>query len=100
MVYRSALHPALLAQPQPRGSGNASCLQQTRIRTVCAGCCCLTDGLGLWPANSRFLGEGDLADSALHFQVNRGGGFSIRMVRVGGPAVGPAGGVVAGEATG
>src|SRR5207245_555632 len=46
MVYRSALHPALLAQPQPRGSGNASCLQQTRIRTVCAGCCCLTDGLG------------------------------------------------------
>jgi len=50
MVYRSALHPALLAQPQPRGPGSASCLQQTRIRTVCAGCCCLTDGLGVtWP---------------------------------------------------
>src|SRR5216684_9258835 len=37
---------ARFAQPQPRGSGSAWCLQQTRIRTVCAGCCYLTDGLG------------------------------------------------------
>ena len=38
---------ARFAQPQPRGSGSAWCLQQIRIRTVCAGCCYLTDGLGL-----------------------------------------------------
>src|SRR6266851_7099563 len=38
-------------------------------------------------ANSRFLGEGDLPDSAFHFQVNRRGGFSVSVVGVGVPVV-------------
>src|SRR5260370_31072431 len=37
------------------------------------------------PANSRLLGEGDLADSAFHFQVHRRGRFSVSVVGVGVP---------------
>jgi len=46
MVYWSARYAGRLAQPQPSSSGNASCLQQTRIRTECVTCRYLTDGLG------------------------------------------------------
>src|SRR6266581_5626960 len=38
---------------------------------------------GIAKANSRLLGEGDLADSAFHFQVNGRGRFSISIVGVG-----------------
>ena len=38
--------PANFAQPQTMSSGSASCPQQTRIWSVCASHCYLTDGLG------------------------------------------------------
>src|SRR2546430_17437786 len=38
-------------------------------------------------ANSRLLGEGDLTDTAFHFQVNRRRGFSIGIIGVGVPVV-------------
>src|SRR2546425_741381 len=38
---------------------------------------------GVVGTTSRLLGEGDLADATLHFQVNRRGGFAIGIVDIG-----------------
>src|SRR6266849_263050 len=66
----------IIRPPSKRGKQRSACGKlRGRMRwRICA-------------AKSRLLGEVDLSDSAFHFQVNGGRGFSISVVGVGVPVV-------------